>query len=67
MNKELDWYDIMCRVATVVIILGSLVGGCTAINRSLGLKDDNPVEEFIEDQIEDHTGIEIDLSGASKE
>jgi len=67
MSKEVDLWDIMCRVLVGLVLVGSLVGGCSALNKRLGLKDDNPVEEYIEEQIEDHTGIEIDLSGDSKE
>lgn len=39
-----------------------LLGGCSEINKDLGLKDDNKGEQFLEEVIRDKTGVEIDFT-----
>lgn len=53
--------------AIAIAILLSMTGACTYLNRQAGLKDDNVIEEYIETQIQQQTGIDIDLSGDSPE
>lgn len=55
------------RLIGLMIIVGSLVGGCSYLNKKLGLKDDNVLEELIEHRIEEETGFDVDLSPASRE
>ena len=49
------------------IILLSAAGGYSLINKKLGIPDDNPVEEEIENIIEKETGLKIDLTPQSPE
>lgn len=44
-----------------------LVSACSELNKEAGLKDDNKLEKFVEEQIEEKTGIEIDFTPESKE
>ena len=41
--------------------------GCSYLNRKFSLKDDNFIEELIEQQIENKTGLTVDLSNESPE
>lgn len=40
---------------------------CSSINKKLGLKDDNFIEEALESVIESNTGFDIDLTPGSPE
>jgi len=42
-------------------------GGCSYINKKLHLKDDNVAEQLLEAEIEEHTGLKIDLTPDSEE
>lgn len=44
-----------------------LVNACSDLNKQAGLKDDNKLEQFFEDQIEEKTGIEVDFTPESKD
>ena len=55
------------RLAIAMILVGSLVGGCSYVNKKLGLKDDNMIEELIEHHIQEQTGLDIDLSHETPE
>jgi len=55
------------RIAIAMLVAGSLVGGCSYINKKLGLEDDHFLEELVEDKIEIETGLRIDLSPESVE
>ena len=52
-------------IGILVIAALFLAGSCTAINRYLGLPDDNIIEEVVEgaveDVIKDELGIDVDL------
>lgn len=39
-----------------------LLPSCSNLNKEVGLKDDNDVEQRIEKLIEDKTGIKVDLT-----
>lgn len=64
-NKQVTKYVVYFAIAT--FILSALVGGCSSLNRKLGLMDDNVIEESIENVIENKTGISFDLTPGSKE
>ena len=55
------------KVFIFILIVGSLAGGCAYINNSLGLSDDNILEELTEEQINVFIGLEIDLSPLTPE
>lgn len=38
------------------------VSSCSTINKALGLKDDNDVEQRVEEVIEQETGVKVDLT-----
>ena len=51
----------------VMLIVSCFFGGCTYLNKKVGLKDDNTIEEITEAYIFEHTGLDIDLSPNSPE
>lgn len=55
------------KIVIALLILGFGCGGCAYINHWCGLKDDNIVEESLEDVIEHETGISIDLTPSTPE
>lgn len=54
-------------IVLAMLLVSGLIGGCSLINQRLGLKDDNLIEEAIEQELKDRTGVELDLSPGSKE
>ncbi len=59
--------DLMIKIIALLALLASVVGGCAQINRWAGIDDDNQIEERLEDLIEEHSGLEVDLSPESPE
>ena len=57
----------MSRILTFIILLTSVLVGCEHVNKKLRLEDDNIYEEFIEENIDLYTGIDVDLTPSSKE
>ena len=51
----------MNSVVIAVCLMG-MVGGCSWLNRQVGLDDDNLIEQSAEALIEHHTGLNIDLT-----
>lgn len=39
-----------------------LVNSCSELNQKVGLKDDNDIENKIEELIEDQTGVRVDFT-----
>jgi len=58
---------LIMKLLLCLVVAAALFGGCSALNRKLGLSDDNLIEEALEHQIEEHTGIDLDLSPESQE
>jgi hypothetical protein len=52
-------------VSLLFLVLG--LQACSKINESLGLQDDNFIEELAEDQFEDYSGIGIDVTPSTAE
>ncbi len=44
-----------------------MIGGFSYFNSTVGLEDDNFIEESLEDLIEHQTGLDIDLTPSSDE
>ncbi len=72
MNKNIDKDDAqkIIKIASMfifalIIFFSLIMIGCHFLMDDY--PNDNPLEEFLEDQIEKETGIEIDLSPKSKE
>jgi len=54
--------------ALLMMVTAFITNGCMSkINDRLGLSSDNFAEERIEDMIEEHTGLDIDLTPESSE
>ena len=62
MNFLKRYKKIITKAIVASIVSGALVGGCSYINKNIGLQDDNIFEECIEEKIDEYTGIDIDLS-----
>jgi len=62
-----NWEIWMFRLLFSMMIIGILVASCSSLNKKFNLKDDNVVEEFVEEQIENQLGLNIDLTPESKE
>ena len=66
-NLYLKHRKLIMKVIAAIVVAAALLGGCTALNKKLGLADDNIIEEAIENKIKDTTGLDLDLSPESKE
>lgn len=55
------------KIAIYFLIVCSLVGGCSYINKKLGFNDDWMGEEILEEMIKKETNLEIDLTPESEE
>lgn len=55
------------RIVLCMLFVAALTGGCSYLNQKVGLADDNIIEEALEQKIEQHTGLDLDLSPESKE
>ena len=66
-KNKIDTKKVIMRISILLVMIGSLVGGCSYINKKLGLADDNIFEEAIENKIEDVTGLDLDLTPGSLE
>ena len=51
----------------IIFLLFCAFGWMAYINYLVGLEDDNPIEEFIEDVVEMQTGMKVDLTPISIE
>lgn len=50
------------KFALLFIGILLMAGACSQVNKMLGLKDDNVLEEIMEEIIEQKAGIDIDLT-----
>tara|TARA_R110002096_G_scaffold88808_2_gene202741 strand:- start:450 stop:659 length:210 start_codon:yes stop_codon:yes gene_type:complete len=66
-EEKPDGWDIMCRVAVLLILTVAFANGCSYVNEKLGLDDDWIGEEILEQVIEQETGLDLDLSPDSPE
>lgn len=57
-----DLLAILKKAGAVGIIVGVLISVALFVNSYFGLEDDNMIEDAIEDVIEHHTGLDIDIS-----
>ncbi len=65
--KKLNKKKLIMKIILVLIVSVSIIGGCSYVNKKLGLKDDNPIEEAIEEMVENRIGLDIDFTPDSKE
>jgi len=66
-QKSINWKRWVVRGLISIVLCASLLGGCSYLNRKLGVKDDHFVEEMAERFIESETGLDIDLTPESPE
>ena len=59
--------NLYMKIGFGCILFILIFGGCHYINEKMGLKDDNELEEIVEEIINQKIGIDIDLTPASKE
>lgn len=50
-----------------VFVFCLILCSCSTINRQLGIEDDNPIEETVEEVIKSETGLDLDLTPDSPE
>ena len=55
------------RITLIAVCLMSVVGGCSYLNRQMGLEDDHFIEEFLESKFHKATGFDIDFSPSTPE
>jgi len=55
------------KIALIFVIVGCTMGGCSYLNRKVGVGDDHLLEELLEHYIEQQTGLDIDLSHETPE
>ena len=59
--------EIIMKLMICLAVMAGLVGGCSYVNKKLGMADDNIIEEAIEGHIQEATGLNLDLSPESAE
>ena len=64
---KMSWMELMFKIACGLALCSVFVGGCSYINSKLGVSDDHPVEELFEQHIEEHTGLDLDITPDSPE
>lgn len=45
-----------------VVLMTMAIYGCSDFNRRFNMKNDNPIEQKIEEVIKEETGVELDLT-----
>lgn len=66
-NKAVDWFwNNEIKVLFLIWLTITMVG-CTTLYKKYNIKEDNAVEELVEQVIESKTGLDVDLSPSSIE
>ncbi len=60
--EKINLKRFIMRMFLLLAIAAGFFGGCSYINRQVGLENDNFIEEAIEDYIEKETGLDLDLT-----
>jgi len=53
-------WRLLMKGALILLCIGCFLGGCAYFNKQMGLKDDHPVEQLIEDLVEFHLELPKD-------
>lgn len=64
---ELLRKNLEMKLTMIAIILLLISCGCSYFNEKMHLKDDNDIEEVVEQLIYQKTGLDLDLTPKSKE
>ena len=59
--------DDLMKIIFTAIVVGSLIVGCSYLGKAFNFDPDGPIEELIEEVIEDQLGVDVDLTPESKE
>lgn len=59
--------NILIFIAVCLIVFLSITNFFSSMNKIIGVKDDNVIEEVVEDLLESKTGIKLDLTPESEE
>jgi len=65
--EKLDMKKVAMRLMFVVVAIMFVTGACSILNKQVGLDDDHPAEELLEEVIKAQTGMDLDLTPESKE
>ena len=66
-KEPTKWMAIAMKIAIALVVAAGLMGACSMLNEKTGIDDDSFLEELIEAQIEQHTGLSLDLTPDSPE
>lgn len=66
-NQHSLLVQLVAKFIIAIMALASFAGGCSWVNRQLGIADDGFVEEYIEIEIFKNTGVDVDLTPETKE
>jgi hypothetical protein len=64
---ELLRKNLNMKLPLIAIFLLLISCGCSYINEKMHLKDDNDIEEIVEELIHQKTGLDLDLTPSTKE
>ncbi len=67
MVYKMNFKGIVMKISIVILTSGCIFWGCGYFNQYFGLKDDNVIEEAIENKLKDTTGLDVDLTPDSPE
>ena len=59
--------EIFMKLMICLALMAGVVGGCSLLNKKIGLADDHVIEELIESHIQENTGLNLDLTPDSEE
>ena len=68
--QDVSLREIVLKLGIMLLVALAMLGGCSALNRAVGLKDDHIAEELAEAAIERQLGLEkgsLDLTPGSQE
>ena len=61
--EDINWRkNFVKKMAIAFLLIGVIIGGCTTLNRWMGLPNDNLAENLVEDAIELQSGQQVDLT-----
>ncbi len=66
-KEKINWMKWIMRIGIALLVACGIVGGCTYINKKIGMKDDHAIEEIIEGFILENTELDIDLTPITPE
>ena len=69
--KDMDdeWLnnEVIMKAVVFLVVLSAALGACSMLNRQIGLPDDHPLEEAIEEELKVNLDLDVDLTPESPE